>query len=78
MSVMFLKSRQLGLKCFLTGAAWIGPAAVLGAWIFSTPVSDSLPASLREPFRPDSHTVVLYHFDEGQGRKPATPWAIRP
>ena len=31
--------------------------------------SDSLPASLRKPFRPDEHTVVLYHFDEGQGQE---------
>ena len=31
--------------------------------------ADSLPASLRSPFHPDEYTVVLYHFDEGEGDK---------
>ena len=28
---------------------------------------ESLPDDLRKPFEPDKHTVVLYHFDEGEG-----------
>jgi hypothetical protein len=36
-------------------------------WLF---VGSSLPAAERpplEPFQPDEHTLLLYHFDEGQG-----------
>lgn len=39
----------------------------MGMWAVGAHAADLLPASLREPFRPDEHTVVLYHFDEGQG-----------
>ena len=36
-------------------------------WLF---VGSSLPGAERsplEPFQPDEHTLLLYHFDEGQG-----------
>ncbi len=67
MSVVRLERGRPILRRVLTGVRWICPAALLSTWAVSTPASDSLPASLREPFRPDAHTVVLYHFDEGQG-----------
>lgn len=34
--------------------------------VFVLPVSAGQPTPL-EPFQPDDHTLILYHFDEGQG-----------
>ncbi|MDE0435742.1 MAG: putative Ig domain-containing protein [Bryobacterales bacterium] len=54
------------MKNLLRSACWTLLAA-MGMWAVRSHAADLLPDSLREPFRPDEHTVALYHFDEGQG-----------
>ncbi len=56
------------LRVSLPLACLLGPL-MIAIWAVPSPAEDSLPASLREPFRPDEHTVVLYHFDEGEGQE---------
>ena len=46
----------LGIVCYLVaGGAIIAEGDERSDW--------------KKPFRPDRHTVVLYHFDEGQGNE---------
>ena len=47
-------------------------------WAVRSHAADLLPASLREPFRPDEHTVVLYHFDEGRAPRRGSHGRSRP
>ena len=53
-------------RVFIQLTCLMGPS-MMAIWALSSAHLGSLPASLRGPFHPDEHTVVLYHFDEGEG-----------
>jgi hypothetical protein len=66
MSVRAWEKGRRVLRNSLRSVYLIGPL-MMGIWAIQSHAADSLPVALGGPFRPDEHTVVLYHFDEGEG-----------
>ena len=66
MSVRAWEKGRRVLRNSLRSVCLIGPL-MMGIWAIQSHAADSLPVALGGPFRPDEHTVVLYHFDEGEG-----------